>query len=207
MSARTRPRPVGPTKAERRVLMRQFRSRFPSFRRALSSDASIYCERRGERSTFRSPVDLGVQVVRLSLRTDSFFALVCYRLKATLQAHEIPLLPSVMHRLAMATGQVCIGDPVVVAPGLYLPSGCVVIDGLVEIGPRVEVGPWVTIGLKEGNVHGARVGSGVRIGSGAKVIGPVTIGANAQIRPNAVVVKDVTAGRVVGGVPAEEIVG
>jgi serine O-acetyltransferase len=192
----------GPTKAQRRELMRKFRSRFPSFRRAVREDARIFCLYRGERFEFRSRVDLLVQVVRLSWRSDAFLALLCYRLKATLQVHEVPILPSILHRWAMVLGQVCIGDPVVVAPGLYLPHGAVVIDGIVEIGPGVEVRPWVTIGLKEGNVNGAVIGPRAHIGTGAKVIGPVRIGADAQVGANAVVVKDVPAGATVAGVPA-----
>jgi serine O-acetyltransferase len=196
----------GPTKAQRRELMRKFRSRFPSFRRAVREDARIFCLYRGERFEFRSRVDLLVQVVRLSWRSDAFLALLCYRLKATLQVHEVPILPSILHRWAMVLGQVCIGDPVVVAPGLYLPHGAVVIDGIVEIGPGVEVRPWVTIGLKEGNVNGAVIGPRAHIGTGAKVIGPVRIGADAQVGANAVVVKDVPAGATVAGVPARVLV-
>ena len=60
----------------------------------------------------------------------------CYRLKARLQALGVPALPRLAHRLAMALAQVSIGDPVVVAPGLYILHGQVVVDGLVEIRSR-----------------------------------------------------------------------
>ena len=186
--------------------MRKFRHRFPSFRRAVREDARIFCLYRGERFEFRSRIDLVVQVLRLSWRSDAFLALLCYRLKATLQVHEVPVLPALLHRAAMVFGQVCIGDPVIVAPGLYLPHGAVVIDGIVEIGPAVEVRPWVTIGLKEGNVTGAVIGPRAHIGTGAKIIGPVRIGADAQVGANAVVVKDVPAGATVAGVPARVLV-
>lgn len=186
--------------------MREFRGRFPSFRRAVREDARVFCLFRGERHEFRSRADVVLQVVRLSWRSDAFLALLCYRLKATLQVHDVPILPSILHRAAMMIGQVCIGDPVVVAPGLYLPHGAVVIDGIVEIGPGAEVRPWVTIGLKEGNVHGAVIGPRAHIGTGAKIIGPVKIGADARIGANAVVVKDVAAGTTVAGVPARVLV-
>ena len=192
----------GPTKAQRRDLMRKFRRRFPSFRRAVREDARIFCLFRGERYEFRSRTDLVLQVIRLCWRSDAFAALLCYRLKATLQVHEVPILPSILHRLAMMIGQVCIGDPVVVAPGLYLPHGAVVIDGIVEIGPHVEVRPWVTIGLKEGNVQGAKIERGCHIGTGAKVIGPVTIGVGAKIGANAVVLRDVPKHATAVGAPA-----
>ena len=46
------------------------------------------------------------------------------------------------------------------------------------------------------------LGDGVVIGAGAKVLGPVTIGANAKIGSNAVVVRDVPNGATAIGVPA-----
>lgn len=199
------PSTPGPTKAQRRDLMRKFRRRFPSFRRAVREDARIFCLYRGERYEFRSRADLVLQVLRLCWKSDAFLALLCYRLKATLQVHEIPIIPSILHRMAMMIGQVCIGDPVIVAPGLYLPHGAVVIDGIVEIGPHVEVRPWVTIGLKEGVVHGAVIGPRAHIGTGAKIIGPVKIGADAQIGANAVVVTDVAEKTTVVGVPARPL--
>lgn len=44
--------------------------------------------------------------------------------------------------------------------------------------------------------------TGVVIGAGAKVLGPITIGANAKIGSNAVVVKDVPQGATAVGIPA-----
>ena len=46
------------------------------------------------------------------------------------------------------------------------------------------------------------LGDGVVIGAGAKVLGPVTIGANAKIGYNAVVVRDVPNGATAIGIPA-----
>ncbi|WP_425117463.1 serine O-acetyltransferase [Archangium violaceum] len=49
------------------------------------------------------------------------------------------------------------------------------------------------------------IGDYVRIGAGAKILGNVRIGDFAVIGANAVVVKDVAPGAVVGGIPAREI--
>ncbi|MDA0237176.1 MAG: serine O-acetyltransferase [Proteobacteria bacterium] len=46
------------------------------------------------------------------------------------------------------------------------------------------------------------LGDGVVIGAGAKVLGPVTIGANAKVGSNAVVVRDVPNGATAIGIPA-----
>jgi serine O-acetyltransferase len=47
------------------------------------------------------------------------------------------------------------------------------------------------------------IGDSVVLGAGAKVLGPVWIGPGAQIGANAVVVKDVPAGGIAVGVPAQ----
>jgi serine O-acetyltransferase len=103
----------------------------------------------------------------------------------------------------MAVAQVSIGDPVIVEPGVYLVHGQVVLDGIVEIGSGVTIAPWVTVGLRAGNLRGPTIERGVQIGTGAKVIGPVRIGAGAQIGANAVVTEDVPASATAVGVPAK----
>ena len=46
---------------------------------------------------------------------------------------------------------------------------------------------------------------GVIIGSGAQILGPITIGANARVGANSVVLKSVSKGMSVVGVPAHEV--
>ena len=160
---------------------------------------------RGERTTFRSPLDVIGQIVRLSWVSDAFLAQALYRLKARGQARGIPVLPRLAHRLAMALAQVSIGDPVIMEPGVYIVHGQVVLDGLVEIGRGTVISPFVTIGLRAGDAQGPVIETGVSIGTGAKVIGPVRVGAGATIGAGAVVVDDVPAGATVVGVPARVI--
>lgn len=142
------------------------------------------------------------QAVRLALTSDSFFAQCCYRAKAACQRRRIRVLPHVLHRLAIVTGQVCIGDPVSVAPGVYLPHGQVVVDGFTRVGPGVVLSPFVTVGLRAGHPVGPVLEQGVQVGTGAKVVGPVTVGAGARIGAGAVVVADVAPGATAVGVPA-----
>ena len=141
-------------------------------------------------------------MLRLAWVSDAFLAQALYRVKARLQAAGVPVLPRLAHRLAMALAQVSIGDPVVIHPGVYIVHGQVVVDGLVEIHSNVVIFPFVTIGLRAGDVRGARVEEGVSIGTGAKLVGPVRVGAHARIGANAVVVDDVPAGVTVVGAPA-----
>jgi len=127
---------------------------------------------------------------------------VCYRAKARLQRFRIPILPTILHRVAMMHSQVCIGNPVVIGPGLYLPHGQVVIDGVTTLGENVVVFPWVTIGLKAGDIKGPTIASSVNIGTGAKVIGAISLGRGCMVGANAVVVDDAPAGSTLVGVPA-----
>ncbi|NNE74659.1 MAG: serine acetyltransferase [Acidimicrobiales bacterium] len=142
------------------------------------------------------------QVLRLAVVADAFLAQVFYRAKASLQRHRIPLLPHIFHRLAIQNAGVCIGDPVLIEPGLYLAHGQVVIDGVVRIKRGVAIFPWVTIGLRPPALGGATIGRSASIGTGAKVLGEVTIGHRARVGANAVVLDDVPDDRSVIGIPA-----
>lgn len=181
------------------------RGKHPRFFAALVADARIASAYRAERSEFRGRVDALLVALRLMWVSDAFAAQMLYRAKARWQSLGIPILPRIAHRLAMMTAQVCIGDPVVMQPGVYIAHGQVVIDGFVEVHRGVVLFPWVTIGLRAGDFGGPKILDNVHIGTGAKVIGPVTVGKNARIGANAVVVGDVPAGSTVAGIPARPI--
>jgi len=188
--------------AQTRALRREIRTQHPPFLDAVLEDAKVTASYRAERHEFRSRADAIRQALRLAWVSDAFLAQVCYRAKARLQALGVPVLPRVAHRLAMMLAQVCVGDPVVVQPGIYVAHGQIVIDGITTIDRGVVIFPWVTIGLRAGDFQGPTIERGVQIGTGAKVIGQVKIGAGAQIGANAVVVGDVGAHTTVVGAPA-----
>ncbi|MBK6319581.1 MAG: hypothetical protein IPF51_12570 [Dehalococcoidia bacterium] len=98
------------------------------------------------------------------------------------------------------------GDHVQIGPGLLLNHGHVIIDGEVTIGPDCSISPFVTLGLNTGgpdvSLVGPKFGRFVFIGTGAKVLGPVTVGDNARIGANAVVMIDVPENSTAVGVPA-----
>ena len=178
------------------------RAEHPRFFDALIADARTTAAYRAERFEFRGRADAMPQALRLMWVSDAFAAQALYRAKARMQALGIPILPRIAHRLAMMIGQVCIGDPVVMQPGVYIAHGQVVIDGFVDIHHGVVIFPWVTIGLRAGNFDGPTILDGVHIGTGAKVIGPVTVGKGARIGANSVVVDDVAPHTTVVGAPA-----
>ncbi len=80
----------------------------------------------------------------------------------------------------------------------------VVIGETAEIGDDCTLYHGVTLGgttWNKGKRH-PTLGKGVVIGAGAKVLGPITLGDNAKVGSNAVVVKDVPAGATAVGIPA-----
>src|SRR2546421_12998545 len=198
MSAETPPADATPS-------LLNVRSRHPRLREALLGDARLTAAHRFERHEFRSGLDAAAQMIRLGWQSDAFLAQALYRVKARLQGLGVPLLPRLAHRLAMVVGQVSIGDPVVVHPGVYVIHGHVVIDGFVEIHSGVSIGPFVTIGLRGTDMFGPTIGPNVSVATGAKVLGPVRVGAGARIGANAVVVDDVPESATVVGVPARPI--
>ncbi len=192
-------------RARLKPIMRELHQRHPGLKQAVLGDILANQEPDGLRELPPTKLGIVVEALRLVGDTDAFGALVCYRLKTECQKRGIPVLPRVFHRIAIAWAQVCIGDPVVVHPGLRLPHGQVVIDGFVEIHPGAKIRPFVTIGLREGVFEGPTIHRDVAVGTGAKIIGPVTIGEAAVIGANAVVVDDVPARGVVAGVPARPV--
>ncbi|MEZ5246739.1 MAG: hypothetical protein R2707_16710 [Acidimicrobiales bacterium] len=194
-----------PDTAQRRLFDADLRRRYPRFADAIAGDARITALNRGDRHEFTSTADRWLQVVRLCVVTDAFIAVVAYRAKTACLKHRVPLLPRLFHRIAMASAQVSIGDPVVIQPGLCLPHGMVVIDGITTIEKNVTLSPWVTIGLLAPDLVGPTIGAGSRIGTGAKVLGGITLGRNVKVGANSVVMDDVPDGATAVGAPARVV--
>jgi serine O-acetyltransferase len=82
---------------------------------------------------------------------------------------------------------------VVIHPDAHISNGCIIMQ-------------QVTIGVKSGTGDDVpHLESGVEVGAGAKILGPITIGANSVIGANAVVIHSVPPGSIVVGIPARII--
>lgn len=96
-----------------------------------------------------------------------------------------------------------------IGPGLYLGHlVCIVVNSQSVIGRNCTLSHGVTLGQM--NSRSKRpgcpvIGDRVYIGCGSKILGGITIGDDAAVAPNAVVIKDVAPMAVVSGIPAEVI--
>ena len=102
-----------------------------------------------------------------------------------------------------------------IGKNLFIDHGMgVVIGETSDIGDNVTIYHGVTLGgimpaFKSDEQRGIKrhptLEDGVIIGSGAQILGPITIGANARVGANSVVLKSVSKGMSVVGVPAHEV--
>lgn len=88
--------------------------------------------------------------------------------------------------------------------GLYIQHGFATMITAEEIGENCWINQQVTIGYR-GKDRAPIIGDNVMITCGAKILGDIRVGSNAVIGANAVVIKDVEPGAVMGGVPAKRI--
>ncbi len=110
--------------------------------------------------------------------------------------------------IAKALALVYKGEPALfiscddVGPGLMLMHGFATIITARKIGADCQVSQQVTIGYDDRGAPPV-LGDRVRVGANSVILGPITIGDDAVVGAGAVVVRDVPAGAVVGGVPAK----
>ena len=83
----------------------------------------------------------------------------------------------------------------------------VVIGETAEVGDDVTIYHGVTLGgtsWSRGKRH-PTLGDGVVVGGGAMILGPVSVGANAKVGANSVVIEDVPESRTVVGIPGRVV--
>lgn len=131
-----------------------------------------------------------------------------YRISHVLWGNGHKLLARACSGLTRMLTGVDIHPGAVLGNGLFIDHATgVVIGETAEVGVDVTIYQGVTLGgtnLEQVKRH-PTIGDRVTIGAGAKILGPITIGADSRIGANAVVVKPVPANSVVVGVPGQVI--
>jgi len=131
-----------------------------------------------------------------------------HRLSHRLYTSGHMLMARVVAEFVRRVTGVDIHPAAVIGPRLFIDHATgVVIGETCVIGEDVTLYQGVTLGgtsLERTRRH-PTIGDRVVVGAGAKVLGPITIGADSRIGANSVVVRDVAEASVVVGVPARAV--
>ncbi len=131
-------------------------------------------------------------------------ALLFYRLSHWFWRHGFKWMGRMLSHVGRFLTGIEIHPGAVIGRRFFIDHGMgVVIGETAEIGDDVTLYHGVTLGgtsWDKGKRH-PTLKNDVVVGAGAKVLGPVTIGENARVGSNAVVVKDVPAAATVVGIP------
>ncbi len=135
-------------------------------------------------------------------------ALLLHRLAHALWSRRLRYPARLVSFVARLFTQVDIHPGARIGRRFFIDHGCgVVIGETAEIGNDVTLYHGVTLGGVSWN-HGKRhptLGDGVVVGAGAKILGPITIGRNARVGANSVVIQDVPAQMTVVGIPGRVV--
>ena len=133
-----------------------------------------------------------------------FHALVFHRIGNKLWRNKFYFWGRLVSHIGRMLSGIEIHPGATIGKGLFIDHGMgVVIGETAEVGNNVTLYQGVTLGgtsLNKGKRH-PTLEDGVIVGSGAKVLGPFTVGKNARIAANAVVLREVPAGVTVVGIP------
>jgi len=138
----------------------------------------------------------------------SVHALFFYRLGNALWRRDLKFLGRFIAQFGRFLTGIEIHPGAIIGPGCFIDHGSgVVVGETAELGRNVTLYQGVTLGgtsLEKGKRH-PTLEEGVIVGAGAKILGPLTIGKNARVGSNAVVLKDVSPDTTVIGIPAREV--
>lgn len=141
-------------------------------------------------------------LIKLLIRHLPLRAMAWYRLASWCKMKGIPFVFGPIHRwLFFRFGLEIGGD---IEGGLYIAHPVGTVIHVSHMGQNCSVIAAATIGMRNEWVFPV-IGNQVFIGAGARVLGAITIGDNAKIGANAVVVGDVPANSTAVGVPARVI--
>jgi len=141
-------------------------------------------------------------VLKTALTSDSYAVLALTRLRQAARRRRLPGVGHVLRLIQTAFYGVEIGRDVELGPGVSLVHTLgTVIGGTSRLGKLVRFMGNNTVGTAKDNGCPV-IEDDVVVGCGARILGPVRVGAGAQIGANAVVLSDVPANSVAVGIPA-----
>jgi serine O-acetyltransferase len=136
-------------------------------------------------------------------------AILWHRIAHRLWRWRVPLIPRLISQVSRFFTGIEIHPGAVIGRSFFIDHGMgTVIGETTEIGDNVTLYQGVTLGGtgKEKGKRHPTIGNNVMISTGAKVLGSITVGDNAKVGANAVVVKPVPANCTVVGVPGRVVV-
>ena len=158
--------------------------------------------------TYRERDPAARSYVEVVLCYPGVHAVIWHKLSHALWNHELYLLGRFSSHIARWLTGIEIHPAAKIGRRLVIDHGMgVVIGETAEIGDDCYIYHQVTLGVAR-TMAGKRhptVGNNVIIGTGAKVLGPITVGDNARIGSNAVVVDSVPPDTTVVGIPARPV--
>ena len=145
--------------------------------------------------------------------SQGLWAITAYRLshyaRYRLHSRLLEVLPYVFQRVMIALTGIQISADAHIGPGLYIPHGGFIVIGAGRVGRNCNFYQGVTLGLSVDTLGSPdfkpsvpTLGDGVWVFPGAVIVGDVTVGDDAAVSANSLVVRDVPPGGVVMGVPA-----
>jgi serine O-acetyltransferase len=156
----------------------------------------------------RDPAARGIGTLEILTGWAGVQALLAHRVAHALWEAEIPLAPRVIAYTTRSITGVEIHPAARIGTDFFIDHGSgVVIGETAEIGDRVTLYQGVTLG-GTGFARGKRhptLDDDVTVGSGAKLLGPVTVGRNAKVGANTVVIEDVPPQTTVVGNPGHPV--
>jgi serine O-acetyltransferase len=156
----------------------------------------------------RDPAARGVGAFEILTGWAGVQAILAHRVAHALWESQIPVAPRVIAYASRAVTGVEIHPAAKIGSDFFIDHGSgVVIGETTEIGDRVTLFQGVTLG-GTGFARGKRhptLSDDVTVGSGAKLLGPVTVGRNAKVGANTVVIEDVPPHTTVVGNPGHPV--
>jgi serine O-acetyltransferase len=156
----------------------------------------------------RDPAARGIGTLEILTGWAGVQALLAHRVAHALWEAEVPLAPRTIAYASRAITGVEIHPAARIGSDFFIDHGSgVVIGETAQIGERVTLYQGVTLG-GTGFARGKRhptLEDDVTVGSGAKLLGPVTVGRNAKVGANTVVIEDVPDHTTVVGNPGHPV--